>query len=38
VGRLLRERLLRAIERGYQDKDLAALALLSVEEAGLQLD
>jgi 3-hydroxyisobutyrate dehydrogenase-like beta-hydroxyacid dehydrogenase len=38
VGRLLRERLLRAIERGYQDKDLAALALLSVEEAGPQPD
>jgi 3-hydroxyisobutyrate dehydrogenase-like beta-hydroxyacid dehydrogenase len=38
VGRLLRERLLHAIERGYQDKDLAALALLSLEEAGLQLD
>ena len=36
VGRLLRERLLHAIERGYQDKDLAALALLSVEEAGPQ--
>jgi len=36
VGSLLRERLLHAIERGYQDKDLAALALLSVEEAGLQ--
>jgi 3-hydroxyisobutyrate dehydrogenase-like beta-hydroxyacid dehydrogenase len=38
VGRLLRERLLRAIERGYQDRDLAALALLSVEEAGLPPD
>ena len=38
VGRLLRERLLRAIERGYQDRDLAALALLSVEEAGLSPD
>jgi 3-hydroxyisobutyrate dehydrogenase-like beta-hydroxyacid dehydrogenase len=38
VGGLLRERLLRAIERGYQDKDLAALALLSAEEAGLPPD
>jgi 3-hydroxyisobutyrate dehydrogenase-like beta-hydroxyacid dehydrogenase len=38
VGRLLRERLLHAIERGYQDKDLAALALLSFEEAGLSPD
>ncbi len=38
VGRLLRERLLHAIERGYQDRDLAALALLSVEEAGLTPD
>jgi 3-hydroxyisobutyrate dehydrogenase-like beta-hydroxyacid dehydrogenase len=38
VGRLLRDRLLHAIERGYQDKDLAALALLSAEEAGLPPD
>jgi 3-hydroxyisobutyrate dehydrogenase-like beta-hydroxyacid dehydrogenase len=38
VGGLLRERLLSAIERGYQDKDLAALALLSAEEAGLPPD
>jgi 3-hydroxyisobutyrate dehydrogenase-like beta-hydroxyacid dehydrogenase len=38
VARLLRERLLQAIERGHQDKDLAALALLSVEDAGMQPD
>ena len=34
AGHFLRERLLHAIERGYRDKDLAALALLSAEEAG----
>jgi 3-hydroxyisobutyrate dehydrogenase-like beta-hydroxyacid dehydrogenase len=38
VADLLRERLLHAIDRGYQDRDLAALALLSVEEAGLPPD
>jgi 3-hydroxyisobutyrate dehydrogenase-like beta-hydroxyacid dehydrogenase len=38
TARLLRERLIQAIERGYQNKDLAALALLSAAEAGLPLD
>ncbi len=38
IALLLRERLLRAVERGFQDKDLAALALLSTEEAGLSVD
>jgi 3-hydroxyisobutyrate dehydrogenase-like beta-hydroxyacid dehydrogenase len=38
TARLMRERLIRAVERGYQDKDLAALALLSAEEAGLPSD
>lgn len=35
IARFLRERLLRVVEYGYQDKDLAALALLSDEEAKL---
>jgi 3-hydroxyisobutyrate dehydrogenase-like beta-hydroxyacid dehydrogenase len=38
TARLIRERLLRAVARGYRDKDLAALALLSAEEAGLPSD
>jgi 3-hydroxyisobutyrate dehydrogenase-like beta-hydroxyacid dehydrogenase len=37
TANLLRERLLTAIERGYQDKDLAALALVSAKDAGLHL-
>jgi hypothetical protein len=32
------ERLLHSIKRGYQDRDLTVLALLSVEEAGLSPD
>jgi len=33
---LVRERILTGIARGYQDKDLSALALISAEEAGLR--
>lgn len=35
---LVRERILTGITRGYQDKDLSALALISAEEAGLGND
>jgi 3-hydroxyisobutyrate dehydrogenase-like beta-hydroxyacid dehydrogenase len=35
IARLLHDRLEQAIARGHQNRDLAALALLSAEEAGL---
>jgi len=35
AARLVSERILTGIARGYQDKDLSALALISAEEAGL---
>jgi len=38
IARFLSDRLMQAIARGYQDKDLAALALLSAEDAGLPPD
>jgi len=35
VAGLVRDRLLAGIARGYQDKDLAALALICAEDAEL---
>lgn len=35
AAQLIRERLLAGVERGYQDKDIAALALVSAEDAGI---
>jgi 3-hydroxyisobutyrate dehydrogenase-like beta-hydroxyacid dehydrogenase len=37
VASLVRERLLVGIARGYQDKDLAALSLVSAEDAGVTI-
>jgi 3-hydroxyisobutyrate dehydrogenase-like beta-hydroxyacid dehydrogenase len=38
VGALVRERLVKAVEQGLADRDLAALALVSAKDAGLKID
>jgi 3-hydroxyisobutyrate dehydrogenase-like beta-hydroxyacid dehydrogenase len=37
IGALVRERLVKAIEQGLEDRDIAALALVSAKDAGLKV-